>query len=566
MTRTVLGEIAKAEIIECIGRCHTRGERSDEVARLAAHYGVSKQRIYEVTKAIRPIRKTRSDKGRRSFDVDSDTRAQLVYGWIDTYGISTAEAVNMARENGIDVPIGFSTLNRYLREDGLGKKQRRSESTPHRRFEAKAPGDLFQFDISGLKTRWFDRKTRRIVTVSNLEVSKNHPNANPNRVKVWRFSLIDDFSRRIYLRYYAVDKPNSTHVVDFLLRAYSVLGVPIILYTDNDSIIVGRRTKRSTEILNKALRGSGGYELLTHLPGNARATGKVERLHQTVEQEEKLIGIYLAERGELTIDVLNEYLAVGLMNRKNNTVHSETNAKPMDRWHSQFSVVRSLDYDLLHSAFMADDFTVKLRGDCTIRIDGQVYQLPTTDQYPFADWAAEGRKIHVVFPDEQNFFTVVDDDLNEYDIRKVAAVPDVAGEFRSTAETRAQRLRKTVRAVAREDAKSRKLTGEYTKLSYFDKDFAETGNVARFPKTEMSVQPASIAEVAPGRVVAHDPALNFWEAFSRYEGQFASRSECKAFMDSLFPSRDEAAWLLLSEIEAAFSDRRGSRSGLRAVG
>ncbi|MCV4594451.1 hypothetical protein OFC51_35980, partial [Escherichia coli] len=77
--------------------------------------------------------------------------------------------------------------------------------------------------------------------------------------------------------------------------------------------------------------------VLPHVPGNARATGKVERLHKTIEQEEKVLGLYIAERGSLTLDVLNEKLAVGFMNRKNNQIHSSTGMTPMARWHSRFS-------------------------------------------------------------------------------------------------------------------------------------------------------------------------------------------------------------------------------------
>lgn len=566
-----MGGEARQEIRDSIRLCRNSGEIAAEVERLAGHFRIGKDRIYAITADLRPKRKTRSDKGRRAFDVDQSEDAKLLYGWIDMYGITAAEAVNMARDNGMNVPIEFTTLNSYLRADGLGVKQRRNPTTPHRRFEASRPGEIFQFDMSGLKTRWFDRKTRRIITVSDLDVSKNHPNTNPNRVKVWRFSLLDDFSRRTFIRYYAVDKANSTHVVDFLLRAYSVMGVPETLYTDNDSIIVGGRNKRATEILNKSLRDRGGYQVVPHLPGNARATGKVERLHQTVEQEEKLIGIYLAERGELSIDILNERLATGFMNRKNNKIHSTTKATPMERWQSTLSVVRSLDYDELRSAFMADDFSVRLRGDATFRLKGEIYQLPTTDRYPFAAWAAEGRKIKIVFPDEHDFFTIIDDDLNEYDISKRAAVADTAGEFKATAETRAQRIRKEARAVAKADAKRKKESGSYTRLPYFDNDFADmsepgaivTGlnaeNVARFPKPQTPITAADIAEAAPGRTIQHNPAVNFWEAVGRFNDRFASKAECKQFMDSIFESRDETCWLLESEISERLDERRPVR-------
>jgi hypothetical protein len=63
-------------------------------------------------------------------------------------------------------------------------------------------------------------------------------------------------------------------------------------------IIKFGRNKRATEILKQGPQRQGGYEKpYSTLPGNSRATGKVERLHQTVERCEKAIGQYLDERG-----------------------------------------------------------------------------------------------------------------------------------------------------------------------------------------------------------------------------------------------------------------------------
>lgn len=567
MTRMVLGEHARSEIRDAIKRCRTSKEIAAEVGRLSSHFGVSRQRIYEVTEDLRPRRKTRSDRGRRLVDLKTDADLRLVAGWVCEYGMNPADAIITARDRGLNVPIEFPTLNRYLREAGLDKKRRRSPEVPHRRFEASAPGEMFQFDISGLKQRWFDPSTRKIISVSSLEVSKNHPNDRPDRVRVWRFVLIDDFSRRIFLRYVGVEKPNSSHVVDFLLQAYAEMGVPLKLYTDNDKIIKFGRNARTTEILNKILLAQGGYENAFHLPGNSRATGKVERAHQSIEVCEKVIGQYIAERGGLTLESLNQRFAPGVMHKINNSVHSETGQTPASRWESHFSVIRRLDYESLRSAFMVDEFLVRLRGDLTIRIKGSSYQLPSGDLYPFANWT--GHKLRVVFPDGQDFFTVVGLDGLEYDVVKQAAGADVAGEFRSTRETDAERLRKEVRALAREDAK--RLKAEHSAaepIRYFDDVPAEIPetNVSRFPKPETVVPGDLIAEVAPGRTVAaHDPAIHFWEAVARFEDRFASKSECKSFMDSLFASRDEECWLLLSEVGSAVDSRRPAAGTIRLL-
>lgn len=519
-----------------------------------------------MTGDIRPQRKTRSDRGNRKVDIRTDPDLRKAVGRVLEYGVTTAESLNMSRMNDKEIPVTFTTVNRYMREAGLDKKTRRTPNVPHRRFEASAPGEMFQFDISGLKERWYDHQTRRIISVSGLEVSKNHANEKKNRTRVWRFVLVDDFSRRCFVRYVGVEKPNSTHVVDFLLQGYAEMGVPLKLYTDNDKIIKFGRNARTTDILNKVLLDQGGYENIFHLPGNSRATGKVERLHQTIEGCEKVIGIYVAQRGPLSLEMLNATLAPNIQGRYNQTVHSETGQAPAERWESTFSVIRRLDYESLRSAFMADEFEVKLRGDLTIRHKGSTYQLPTSEMYPFANWT--GKKLRVVMPDAGEYFTVIGLDGMEYDVTKQAAVADTAGELRATRQTDAERLRKELRAEVRNaDKQARETIGE--KIPYFDEPAIEEvqTNVTRFPKPEIVVDPVRVEAEAPGRVESHNPAVHYWEAVGKWGEQFASKAECKQFFDSIFPSRDEESWLLQSDIETALAGRRDTGNGrfLKAV-
>lgn len=565
-----LGQIAVEEIRESIGRCADSREISAEASRLSALHQVGKQRIYELTVCERAripgasVRKRRRDKGRRSVDFHENADWKLVNGWIELYDMDPAEAYRTALQRGIDIGISFETFMRYRRELRLSKRQSRIES-PHRRFEASAPGEIFQFDVSGLKQRWLDRKTRRIVKVPVTEVSKNHPNTDKARVQVWRFAIIDDFSRRKFIRYYAVDKETSSHVVEFLLQAYAEMGVPLALYTDNAATIKGRRTPRATEILDKVLADQGGYRQIFHMPGNARATGKIERFHQDCEKFEKAIGLYEAERGPIDIDTLNANLAPGITARCNNLVHGETGQTPLIRWESVFSKVRRLEYEALRGAFMVDEYTVKISPDLTIKLKGGTFQLPTGEllsdgnKNPFIAWALSGQKITVVFPDDLPFFTVVDEDRNEYDVPKDLAAADVAGEWQSTAEASPQKLRKEYKAVARADAAKRKNAwkeaAETAPIPIFDDEVAAAaesdGNIRRFPKPESIITVEEIVAAAPGRGhLSQGAFLDFWEAEKVFASRFPGRAGCKAFLDTLFAAR-EGIKLPQSEIEAA---------------
>jgi transposase InsO family protein len=563
--RTKLGKNARQEMVDCIRRCTTAAEISSEVARLAAAHQCAEETVYRVTRGVRTSRKTRTDKGKRVVDIREDQTFKLMLGWMLNFDLTAAEAINTARERGLDVPVEMETFQRYLRENGLTGKARRKNVTPHKRFEAAAPGEMFQFDISGLKERWYDNETRRIINVSALEVSKNHENAKAGRTKVWRFALIDDCTRRCFIRYVGVAKPSSSHVVDFLLQAYAELGVPKKLYTDNDQIIKFGRNRRATEILNKILSDSGGYENVFHWPGNSRATGKVERLHQTVERCEKAIGQYLEERGVLSLEELNRDLAPRIEHVINNRVHSQTGETPLARWESKFSVIRRVQYADLKAAFAADEHTVKLRGDLTFRLKGETYQLPATDLYPFASWI--GQKVTVVFPDDLHFFTVLGLDGNEYDIVKDIAVPQAAGNTDRVTST-AEQLRKEARQLARDDAKrirSTASTSSMPSIPIFDAAIEQPADdkVARFPKPEIAVGVDRIQDVAPGRMGAYaGTALDFWQAYELLVHEFSGPAECKAFLDTVYASRDNDR-CLESELRDAMNNTDNRR--LRAV-
>lgn len=563
----VLGKYAIAEIREAIKNCKNSREIAAETARLAQLNGVSKSRIYEITKDLRPKRSTRRDKGKRVADLETDEALKFAASIVVEFNVNPAEALLLAKERGLTAPVELATFQRYLKEKGLHRKARRKPTTPHRRFEAERPGEMFQFDISGLKERWFDTRLRKIVSVSSLEVSKNHENAVKTRVRVWRFALLDDHSRKIFIRYYGVDKPNSSHVVDFLLRAYAALGVPHRLYTDNDAIIKFQRNKICSDVLSKALADSGGYELMHHVPGNSRATGKVERLHQTIEEYEKVIGLFLAEGRELSLDILNEKFAVNVANRYNNEVHGTTGQTPNERWNSTLSVVRLVDYELLKSIFMADEFDVLIKGDVTISVKGSTYQLPTN--HVFQNWI--GERVRVIFPDNADFFTLIGLDGNEYDISKAVAAPDVAGEFQSTKESDAERLRKELKKHARENAKAVKNARDQfavgpAPIPLIDDVPAPAAkpetNVVPFPKTEQDVT-GQIVENAPRRPAAatafKGSLLSFWHAYNKFLLEFSTKSECKAFLDSLFSSRDEDLKLPESEIRATLDNRQQER-------
>lgn len=546
----VLGKLAVEEIRDSIKRCANSSQISHEAERLAKHFGVSKSRIYEITIDIRPKRKSRADKGKRTADLMNHEGLKFAASLVVGHNIDPAEALRTAVERGYEIPIELPTFQRYLNEKGLNRKNRRTNRTNYRRFEAAAPGDVFQFDMSGIKERFFDLKTRKLVKVSVLDVSKNHPNENKNLVKVWRFVLTDDHSRRRFIRFVAVDKANSSHVVAFLMEAYQEMGVPKMLYTDNDAIIIGGRNKRASQILDKALADSGGYKLDQHKAGNSRATGKVEVAHQWVEKLEKLLGLFIEEGRALTMDVLNRF-AVQICNEYNNRVHRTTGETPMARWNAQRHLIRTVDAKVLKSAFLVDEFSVTINGDLTFNHKGVCYQLPT-DQMLENIVARQSRsnRVTIIFPDELDFYTLVDFDGNEYDIEKVIAAPDTFGEFKSTPDDIAEITRKELKKFAKENAKAEK---EANRQGYQPKPIPIIDTVYEEPKTNVTAFPKPTVDVTQ-KVLEELPTvqqsysasayagqlISFWDAVKKFGDQFAGKAECKNFLlDGIFQDKDD---------------------------
>jgi hypothetical protein len=189
-------------------------------ARLAELHDVREQRIYELTKDLRPSRSVRSDKGKRTYELieGSDVwyAAQLVI--VDKLDPDQALLTTKLRMPDAKLP-SLEYFRQMLSEKGLGKKQRRLAKRAFRTWEAESPGEMFQIDVTALKVRWQDEKTRRIMRIEGVD--KNHPQMDPTKLRVWQIMLVDDHSRRRFLRYVATTHITSCGDGPFRVRSVS---------------------------------------------------------------------------------------------------------------------------------------------------------------------------------------------------------------------------------------------------------------------------------------------------------------------------------------------------------
>lgn len=451
MPNSKLSPADKQEICRALDGL-TGARRKAEVLNFAVFYQVHPSTIYTAANESSP-RKKRSDFGKRKVALLQNDATRGVAEFVVNQKLSPELAIEVVKENpqifGEIPEISLGTIRRYLREDGISRNQAKKNREPHRNFRADFPGQIFQFDMSGVKDRCVDIRSRAIIKVDVLEVSKNHPSRRCDRMPLWKYTLVDDDSSKKFVRFVACEKPNTVYVAEFLKEAFLLMGLPFMLYTDRDAVIHNKRTMRGAKFLGEAFKDSGGFILDRHQAGNPQATGKVERAHQIVEEYEKLLGVK-AEFGTLpNVDGLNNF-ADWLCDRYNNKVHRTTGIAPNVAFRNTTNPLRMINPEQFDAAFKARDLTLKVNSDVTISVDGVKYQLSRKDSDPFVQLASSSSRIEVYWLDDEDFFACVIPGGEEYIVEKVIAKADRAGEFKSLPETKAAQTRKELKRSQKE--------------------------------------------------------------------------------------------------------------------
>ncbi len=584
MARRVIGDIAKQEIREAMRGLSGNAAKAEAV-RLADLHNVNLQHIYKITADLRRgIRKPRADKGRRTFELVEGTdvwaAAQLV---VARPFMDPDQALLTIRLRKPDAHLpSLEYFRQMLAEKGLGKKARRSGRRGHRRWEAEYPGEIFQVDVTALKSRWQDEKTRRIHRIEGID--KNHPMQDETKLRVWQIMLVDDHSRRRFLRYVSTRAITSMDMVRFEAEAFTALGVPKVLYTDNGSEFKGQHL-HAEKLLNKVLEGMGGYVHQTHTPNNPQATGKVEGAHKWAEKMDRYIGLAFEEGQKLSIDDLN-VIADRFCEEYNNKQHRTTKQTPMERWHSKRIVVRMIEPSVIESALCSQEFTVVLDASMTVTVGKVAYAIPSVDPHtkqrsPFVDHI--GQKVRVVVPANIDTIVVTLPNGVSYDVDKVLATADKAGEFRSNADSTSENLKKRLRQTAAEDRKAireqHKKTGQIAPVPHVNVVIETPAtNVSQFPHAEHVVSAEEVSKVvmlptAPPRPqerevdipAYHGKPIGYWEAVAEFGPQFGTPAECKEFLLGLYPNMEGSVPSF--EVESAVRDRQhiAQRMQLRRV-
>lgn len=581
MARKVISELIRTEI-----RAAMTGLTGTPARLMAEHWagelGVRTSTIYRMTEDLRR-RKKRSDAGTRKYDLIEGTDVWEAAKLVVAGKLDPVEAYDTVLLRNPDAQLPHLEYFRAMLADKqLGAKQRKKPTRPHRRWEADKPGEIFQVDVTALKVRWQDERTRRILRIDGID--KNHPQMDKTKLRVWQIMLCDDFSRRRFLRYVTTTAITSTHMVRFLCEAFSVLGVPLTLYTDNGSEFKGRHAWAAV-ILNKILEHDGGYKHETHAAGNPQASGKVEVAHQWAEKMDRLVGLAVEEGQKITVDELNIF-ADRITEKYAHTIHRSTKQTPMDRWYSKPIIVRMLPKDTIESALLTMDCTPTLSKAMTLA-DGKGREFKVPGIKPFVDFIE--KKLQMVVPETIDWILITPPnkkgeflpDQNGLWVSKKLATADKAGDYKRVAATTAEEITKRLKDERAADIRAikerNKLTGEIAPVPHLNVEMPlpEGSNILHHPHAQRNVtadevnavvpimpgKDATQMDLAPEDIYIGD-TIGYWRAVAEYSPKFNSVDQAKEYLLGLFPNMEGERPAI--EIEA-FIAERAEKPRLKAV-
>lgn len=546
-------------------------DRSLMAERLAATHKVAKQTIYRIArKDSAPPRKRRSDFGKRKYELVEGSDVWVAAQLVIHDRLDPDQALLTCKVRGYENLPSLDYFRKILRDSGLGKKARTKGRRAYRVWEAEHPGQLYQIDVTALKVRWEDEKTRRILRIEGID--KNHPQMDASKLRVWQIMAVDDCSRRRFLRYVTTTHVTSSEMMRFKCELYNKWGIPLATYTDHGSENKGVN-KEAEKILNRVLEADGGYEELKHAPGNSQASGKVEVAHKWAEKVDKYVGLAVSEGQHVTVEDLNVF-ADAVCEHYNNRIHRATGETPLNRWYSRRVVIRKLPPEIIESALLSDIFTATLNEDMTVEHKAIKYSVP--GKRPFVDYT--GQKVKIVVPPHIDLILIAlpingeKDRFEEFqEIPKIIATADKAGEFKSVAESKAESLKKRLKESRKQDIraikKQNKLTGEIAPVPFFNVPIEnEQTNVAHFPHKEKIASVEDVAAVTPiAPSVYKGTLIGYWEAVGMFADKFESAAEAREFLRTLFASDDER--LPSKDVQSVVEGRDFStqKTQLRAV-
>lgn len=389
------------------------GQAAKNKARvLALQFGCTVSRIYHYSKAVRPQRKPRADRGKlKAMAEDTfNTLATLTV----KHDLSAPHVSNIANGNHLG-EVSSATFNRHLRQKGISRRNNKKDLKPYIKWQAKAPNYLHQLD-STVAQQFFLDDDGAIGVESGRDHNKNKPGNKKPRLTL--LSLVDDFSRCVYARFMLNN--NLLSWMNFLNYAWQrkeddsgfpFCGLPKMLYSDNDSVVKAGRFVNAMEKL--------GVKIIKHEVGNPRAKGKVENSMKLLQEFEKITQVRKWTSLEEANRDLFDYLYY-----VNGRKHGAVNEIPFLRWQRLPNEgLRHVPEEEIFRLLHMESFTRVVNKNLTLKISGREWQLPWRS--PFINSIGQTIEIYAP-PDERNKIFVVLEN-KEYEVHFAEAELRMAG-------------------------------------------------------------------------------------------------------------------------------------------
>lgn len=259
-------------------------------------------------------RTRRADAGQHALD---QTEAEEIVRWQRENArangkclVSLKSAVDTLRANGhiraeyIDAetgevrPLSYSAIGHAIEAYGLDAKLL-DTPPPATRMRVLHANHVWEVDASLCVLYYLPRDGGlRVMTEALFNTNKPKNLAKIEQERVWRYLVVDVASGAIYVEY-VFGGESGANLTGVLISAMQqrpgeFWGVPKLIYCDAGAA--------NTGAVFKGLCAQLGVEVQWHLPGNARATGAVEKPQDIVEREFESM---LASRPVTSLEQLN---------------------------------------------------------------------------------------------------------------------------------------------------------------------------------------------------------------------------------------------------------------------
>jgi hypothetical protein len=248
---------------------------------------------------MKPARKQRSDAGAVSLSRDEALAISALLMTSQRKNnkrlLSIGQAVEILRANGeiraeaLDEssgelrPLSDSAIARGLRVHGMHPDQL-NRPTPAVELRSLHPNHVWQIDASLCVLYYLHAESERETGLQVMEHDRFYKNKPRNLrsiedARVWSYEGTDHTSDGLMLNY-VMGAESGTNLaesfIEFIQQRQVIHGVPHILMMDMGSA--------NTSGLFKNLARRLGVKIIPHAPGNARATGQVEKARDIIER------------------------------------------------------------------------------------------------------------------------------------------------------------------------------------------------------------------------------------------------------------------------------------------